>query len=259
MKLMFLAGAAVAAMAAAAPALAADMPVKAPFMRAPAVFSWTGCYVGAHVGWGWSRKTINELEPNNSSGSGPTSFSASGNIDASGAVFGGQVGCNYQFSGNWVAGVEFSGSASDINGQNIDPMSAFFETDTDNFNHVKMDWLTSVTARLGFASGDVLYYVKGGGAWAHDRWNVSGTLLGTPLGERTQTRSGWTVGGGAEWAWSFAPRWSSFVEYDYYDFGRKNLANASDGLIVGSVTSFDVKQTLHVVKIGVNYRLWGGQ
>jgi outer membrane immunogenic protein len=36
-----------------APALAADMPVKAP-PRAPApIYSWTGWYVGGNVGYGW--------------------------------------------------------------------------------------------------------------------------------------------------------------------------------------------------------------
>src|SRR5262249_15938019 len=103
-------------------------------------------------------------------------------------------------------------------------------------------------------------YVKGGGAWAHDRWNVSDTLFGQPFGERTQTRSGWTVGGGFEWAWSFAPQWTSFVEFDYYNFGTKSLITADDirRADQGDTTRFDVKQNLSVVKVGLNYRFnWG--
>jgi Outer membrane protein beta-barrel domain len=34
----------------------------------------------------------------------------------------------------------------------------------------------------------------------------------------TLNRSGWTVGGGAEWM--FSPGWSVFAEYNYMDFGN---------------------------------------
>ncbi len=34
-------------------------------------------------------------------------------------------------------------------------------------------------------------------------------------------RSGWTVGGGLEWM--FAPGWSVFGEFNYMDFGNKNV------------------------------------
>jgi outer membrane immunogenic protein len=264
MKRILLSGVTIAAIAVATSASAADMaPVyKAAPAPAPA-FSWTGCYVGGHVGWGWSRKKINETAFGSFS-SQPDVLS-SGSIDASGAVFGGQVGCNYQFSGNVVFGVEFSGSATDINGQNVNPNdanpnNALDFSDVDNFNRVKVDYLASATARLGITSGNALFYVKGGAAWTRDRWNVSDTLFGDPLGERKQSRTGWTVGGGAEWAWSFAPRWSSFVEYDYYNFGTKNLATADDVseacCNTGDVFKFNVKQDIHVVKFGLNYRMW---
>jgi outer membrane immunogenic protein len=35
----------------AAPAMAADMPVK--YVAPRPIFSWTGCYIGVHVGAGW--------------------------------------------------------------------------------------------------------------------------------------------------------------------------------------------------------------
>ena len=45
-----LAGAALGALALGKPALAADMPLKAPHLR-PA-FDWSGFYIGGHVGYG---------------------------------------------------------------------------------------------------------------------------------------------------------------------------------------------------------------
>jgi outer membrane immunogenic protein len=265
MKAALLGTSVIVALAFAGVAQAADMPVKAP-PPPPPVYSWTGCYWGGHVGWGWGRKTVNEdvaeFPDVRTLTTVPVDIiHTSGNIDVSGAVFGGQVGCNYQFANNWVIGVEGSISGTDINGSNLNPFDAFLgrEGDLDNFNHVKIDWIASVTGRLGFVVNNspfffnnTLVYFKGGGAWAHDRWNVSDSLFGQPFGERTQTRSGWTIGGGFEWAWSFAPQWTSFVEYDYYNFGTKSLLTADD-IRVSDITRFDVKQTLNVVKFGLNY------
>ena len=55
MKKKLLAGVALGALLIGAPAMAADMPVKAP--KAPPVipYSWTGFYVGANVGYSWGR------------------------------------------------------------------------------------------------------------------------------------------------------------------------------------------------------------
>src|ERR1700731_2588664 len=113
MKKLLLSTVAGAALFAAAPANAADMPLKAPPMVAP-YYSWTGCYVGAHTGWGWGRKrgTEQTISPS-------PKFTAFG-FDTSGAVFGGQVGCDYQFAGNWVLGVQGAISGTDINGVGAD-------------------------------------------------------------------------------------------------------------------------------------------
>ena len=73
----------------AAPAMAADLPAKAPPYVAPA-WSWTGCYVGVHAGGG-----IHHSDYTDDAGQG-------GNI---GAVAGGQAGCNYQIR-QLVVGIE---------------------------------------------------------------------------------------------------------------------------------------------------------
>jgi outer membrane immunogenic protein len=66
MKKIILAGVAgvagVAALMAIAPGNAADL--GRPIYRAPPamvplrVFSWTGCYIGGNIGWGWGRDTV---------------------------------------------------------------------------------------------------------------------------------------------------------------------------------------------------------
>ena len=227
-----------------APAYKAPPPAPAP------VFSWTGCYAGPHVGWGWSKKSITA-----SRASGSLTHAGSPSITASGAVFGSQVGCNYQFSGNWVVGVQGDLAATDINGENHNPI---LPLDNDAFVHVKIDWLATVTGRLGWAvnsfitANPTLLYVKGGGAWVHDRWNIADSVGS----EITQTRSGWTVGAGIETV--IFGNWTAFTEFDYYDFGTKSFGfcQFNNSLGCGNPTTFDVKQTMWESKIGLNYKFW---
>src|ERR1700690_700065 len=61
MKRLLLTTVSALALISARPGLAADLPTRMPIKAAPAparVFSWTGCYLGGHVGWGWGRKTF---------------------------------------------------------------------------------------------------------------------------------------------------------------------------------------------------------
>ena len=133
---------------------------------------------------------------------------------ADGFLGGGQVGFNYQ-TGMFVFGVEGDVSWADIKGgSNIGPvigapLGANFNTD--------VDWTATLTGRLGLAFDRWLVYGKGGVAWAHDKYNTNFyTFPGTV--ELSETRVGWTVGAGVEYA--FAPQWTAKLEYNYMDFGN---------------------------------------
>ena len=251
MKKTLLAGVATGALAIAAPASAADlrMPVKAAPIAAPApYFSWTGCYIGAHVGWGWGSKDFHNV-PGTSS---ETSW-ANGNVKTSGAIFGGQLGCDYQLQNNFVIGVAGSVSGADINGFNT--LAGISQGSS---MHAKTDFLASITGRIGWTGWDprVLFYFQGGGAWAHDRYlNHTGNFATSACSfqafcalSASDSRSGWTIGGGVEWA--FAPSWSAFAEYDHYDFGTNNVT------VTGSSEFFnvDINQKIDSVRVGVNYK-----
>lgn len=195
---------------------------KAPVVAPVPYFTWTGLYIGGHVGYGWAKND----------------WSAPGSVtshDSDGFLGGGQVGFNYQI-GQWVLGLEADASWSDMKGSSVcDILSTTCHTD--------VKWLALVTGRLGWAAWDrALLYVKGGAAFAEQKYTVSAPLLGFATAE--DTRTGWTIGAGLEYA--FAPNWSAKVEYNYVDFGRDHLA----GLV-------DVKSHINVVKFGVNYRFGG--
>src|SRR5260370_3150603 len=119
MSKLLLAGVATGALALAAAASAADlrMPVKAAPIAAPApYFSWTGCYIGAHVGWGWGSKDFHNV-PGTSS---ETSW-ANGNVKTSGAIFGVPPGCDYQLQNNFA--ISGAGSASGAGSDGVNTLA----------------------------------------------------------------------------------------------------------------------------------------
>jgi outer membrane immunogenic protein len=228
-----------------APAYKAPPPAPVP------VYSWTGCYVGAQVGWGWGHNNASEHAA--SSFSGGPGVSRNTGVNTNGALFGGQVGCNYQFAGNWVIGAQGDFAGTDINGKANDN---FFTGDDDSIS-VKTEWLASITGRLGWAfwNNQALVYVKGGGAWTRNQWDVSDAALFFQEPIFSETRSGWTVGGGFEWTlWS--PNWTAFVEYNYYDFSGNGttLTNATEET---GHTFQTGRQEINTVKVGVNYKFNG--
>jgi outer membrane immunogenic protein len=232
----------------AAPAMSADLAVRPPYRPPPPpppppVFGWTGCYIGGNVGWGWGTKTASaqDLAPG---------ISVSG--DTSGWLGGGQLGCDLQLASSWVIGVEGRASAANIKGDIGATVLGITGT-----GHAQSDWISSVTGRLGWAFGPVLLYAQGGGAWVGDKYSADIPIFPEHL-EASETRSGWTVGGGIEWA--FWPSWSARLEYDYYDFGTRTLTFT--GTFAGApivVPDIDITQKLSVVMFGLNYRFgYGG-
>jgi outer membrane immunogenic protein len=253
-KLLFFAQAAALAVTMAGPAVAADMPLEAatPFA---ARFNWTSCYLGGHLGGGFAHKDITDpvqLVQDSFLGAGATNGITTVSPAPSGVVIGGQIGCDYQFASSWVVGVEGAASGSTMKNTRTvglplgNPDTALVKAST--------DFLPSLTARVGYAFDNVLLYAKGGVALAGDRFNVTGSFAGTPLGfEGLDNRFGWTAGGGVDWA--FSHHWSANIEYDYYQFGHGGVLMSDS--INGFAGIVDVRQSVQVVKVGVNFHIWG--
>jgi outer membrane immunogenic protein len=235
-----LSGAAIVALTAAAPAFAADLQVKAPAMSS-AQFSWTGCYIGGHIGGAFSRDTTT------------SAFGVSASHNSSSFAGGGQIGCDYQFAPGWVLGLEGRAAWTGLKSSSAGSVrfAAAGVTVPSQFT-VSNNFLASATTRLGYSFVDRrLFYVKGGAAWTNEKVDIAFTnLLGMAVDPSTSTtRTGWTIGTGAEWA--FVPNWSATLEYDYYDFGSMGLTLTApnQAVIVNSL-----KDTIQTVTAGVNYR-----
>jgi outer membrane immunogenic protein len=256
-KLLF-AQAAALAVTLAGSAFAADLPMKSEVPYVPPRFSWTSCYLGGHLGGGRGSKDMTDpvfLVQDNLVAPGTTTGITTVTTTPTGAVIGGEIGCDYQFASNLVIGIEGTASGSTMKGSKI--ISLVDSPPDVALVQANNDFLASVTGRIGYAFDNVLLYGRGGLAVAGDKYNVSGGTVagsGVPFSfQGADNRYGWVAGGGVDWA--FSRHWSMNVEYDYYHFGSGNiLMTDSFSNLTGVV---DVKQTVQVVKVGFNFHIWG--
>lgn len=227
----------------AIPAAAADMPLKAPARLAEPAFSWSGLYLGAHVGGAWGTVESQLNDPKSDA------FLPLSSHGVNGFVGGGQVGFNIQVNPWLVIGIEGDASWTDVKG--TAPCLVVFACST------KVDWMATATGRLGFARDRLMVYVKGGGAWAESKHSlVLGLSPDSFSADASKTRMGWTVGTGVEYA--FSGNWSAKVEYNFMDFGSDTLGSTlHSGTKSAPGPDVDINQQIHVVKFGLNYRFGG--
>jgi outer membrane immunogenic protein len=226
-KRVVLTAVAVAGMSAAA--MAADMPVKGPvYKAAPAAFNWSGVYVGATIGYGWSSSAHEDT------GLFIPAF------DMDGVVGGVTLGVNRQV-GRIVYGLEADFSGSGIKGNST---SVFCGGSC----VTELEWFGTIRGRLGVTMSPTLLYITGG--LAYGRLSAS---IGNPVvSSGSSTEFGWTVGAGVEHA--FNRHWSIKAEYLYVDLGssfRYDAINACLGASPGCQAFYD---GFSIVRMGLNYR-----
>src|SRR5215813_7130429 len=208
-----------------------QLPLKAP--PAPASsFDWTGFYVGGHVGYSRGNARVNLADDD------VTNFS-----HRFGSLIGGlQGGYNYVLPSRLVLGVE--ADASFPNFLAADDL-AWFRTTPDTDIAEKIEFMSTVRGRVGYAFDHWMVYATGGFAWS------LGRFLQTPgavddIDKALHLHIGWAAGTGAEFA--IAPNWIARLEYLYANFGHADVLFPS-GTTAGS--AYDV----HMIRGGLNYKL----
>jgi outer membrane immunogenic protein len=218
---------------------------------------WSGPYAGLFAGYAWGRAEATEatdpalLFPFYNGVATPYRF------DPDGAFAGAAAGYNWQ-SGAVVAGVEGEIGYLGLRGSVIDPNGIAIFGTPDTETSLRSDFYAALSARLGIAAGPALLYVKGGGALLRARASTIDPCVAPPAGCGTgtltmngsETMLGWSIGGGAEWA--FAPRWTVKAEYVFFDFGNIDTAGTSN--VPGEFYRQSIDVTAHTVRLGVNYR-----
>ena len=233
-KNLLLAAVSLVALSATAPALAADLAAR-PYTKAPAmvaaIYDWSGFYIGINGGGGSADTSWNLV-----------GFGAEGSHNSTGGTVGGQVGYRLQ-SGQFVFGVEGQGNWADFSGDNISGITGFR-------NRTRVDSFGLITGQVGYAWNNVLWYVKGGAAVTHAKYN--GLFGGVVIDSASETRWGGAVGTGLEFG--FAPNWSVAIEYDHLFMGKRN----NSFTILGINDRIDrIKQDVDMGTVRVNYTFGG--
>jgi opacity protein-like surface antigen len=231
MKKILLASVAFSALIGGGVANAADMPAYKAAPPAP-YYSWTGIYIGGLVGVDWGNADRTYVPP-------PTVGHV--NVKGAGVMAGATIGANYQV-GYWVFGVEADYAGTNYNGNKGCPNISLTTC------HSNIDAIGTVAGRLGYAWDRVLIFAKGGGAWARGDETATLNTNGQVISLAADNRNGWMLGGGLEFG-HMGP-WSAKVEYNHMDFGTKRL-------LFSNTEQADIRDRVHAVKFGINYRLGG--
>lgn len=209
---------------------AADMPRANPvpyYKASEAPFGWTGFYIGINGGYGWGR----------ASWSDPVAGAGSGTFNTTGALFGGQLGYNWQ-TGPIVLGIETDADWTNIKGSTAG-LGGVCVNDGGGLCQTKQDWFGTTRGRIGYAFGRFMPYVTGGVAYGD-------VIASQPTGDATQTKFGWSAGGGVEYA--LTHNWSAKAEYLHLDLGTATLFSPAS-----SASTLSVPLTNDLVRAGINY------
>lgn len=218
---------------------AADLVGQVPLQTPPAVaasFNWTGAYFGGHVGYsrGYGRGTL--FDPN------PAAAGAS-----FGSLFGGlQFGYSHLLPSRLLVGVE-----GDISFPNfLDDGIVSARTTPSSAVTEKLDFVSTVRGRAGYAFDHWLFYATGGLAWSQARFLEGSNSTGNE-DKILRMRAGWALGTGVELA--IVPGWTARLEYLYDHLGK------ASGAFPSGTTYESTTVDLNSVRLGLNRKLdWTG-
>jgi outer membrane immunogenic protein len=252
---MVVAASAVATSAMATAAFAADLPAPGPAPAAPAyhpaIYDWSGIYVGGQIGAGMMNDTFTQTTTTPLLNAGTATKTNPWSV-----VGGPEAGFNIEFA-PVVIGVEGTWTASYLSGTQVQPsLSPGASVYTTSASH----WFATATGRIGYAANDILFYVKGGGAWMRATYSEQPYSFNgyNVMQSINASRSGFTVGGGFEYGLN--ENLSLKVEYDFFDFGTQtyNFSSLSFQPVTGGTTPVAlpvaVKSYASLLTVGVNYR-----
>src|SRR5215831_11082973 len=203
----------------------------------PAYFTWSGWYVGLNGGGGWGQTshtaTVNAIG---------LPAATTGNFNTSGGIAGGTIGYNYQL-GQWLLGAEADLDWSNIRGT-FNGAVAIPGGTAPFLLSSQLNWLDTTRVRVGSAWHHAFFFGTAGAAVDGVTATAAASAAAGGLGAAvsaadTQTRFGWTAGGGVEYA--FNNYISAKVEYLYVNLGTQTQINIDS-----------VKFNANIVRAGVN-------
>jgi outer membrane immunogenic protein len=257
-----------ATIAIGAHANAADLPYKAapPPIAAPVQWTWSGIYIGGHLGGGFGNKWWSNYVNLSSSEPSNVDPGTLGTTSMDGFLGGVQAGVNWQV-GQFVLGAEGTWSWTDMRGQfdNEGPISDGAIRFPKGTASSRLDWIATFVGRVGVVVDRALVYAGGGVAWTRERDHLDAGSAASTGGsdadswDGRNTKTGVTFLTGVEYA--ISPNWSARIQYNYYDFGTATVALfGGDSGDVPGFPGFNMNTQLrvHAITAGVNFKFnWG--
>jgi outer membrane immunogenic protein len=206
--------------------------------------NWTGFYIGGFGGYkfgatdtnlslggGWDADAPDRADRDLILSNSPN------DLDTSGFEAGGLVGYNYQWN-KWVFGLEASGGYLWLD-QSHDTGIFTVPTTQDTYSvatSFKTHYLITVGPRIGYTFCRWMPYVTGGLAIGDIDFHQTITQFNIPFqegGNTSDTKVGWMVGGGLEYA--ITDHWRARAQYQYVDLGGIGFDHSTPGFNVAGV------------------------
>lgn len=220
---------------------------------------WAGFYAGLNAGAAWNEAAFDHRATGNfqlvPAAAANLAALGSGEMDLTRALAGAQIGYNWQ-RGNWVMGVEadlqwrnYSASSTTSPAVYSPGVTASFQTSIDS------DYLSTLRLRTGLTVHDMLFYVTGGVAISQFSFSQTvnfGPFPEAATGSVSETKFGWTIGAGGEFA--LARNWTLKAEYLFVQFDNLNvdLFNPTSPTFTHEVQVDDLQT--HILRLGINQR-----
>lgn len=233
--------------------------------------TWTGAYVGISGGYtdAKSDQTVALSGTWSTESAGLQSYVTGfypSNAKVQDVNYGGQIGYNYQTSGGMVVGLEADVSA--LSGKETiarpltatTPFPALSYAVTNTFDP-KVTY--GIKGKLGFASGDTMFYAAGGWGWTNADIALDITSNGGyhKTANLSHTFDGWEAGGGIEQR--LGTNMSVRLDYTYSDQGDVSFATiyapgssfnnpgATPPIVYTETFTQDLR--MHLVRVGFNF------
>ncbi len=227
----------------------------APIASAAPAYTWTGLYAGVNVGGAFSSgNSFRMIGDGASFGNAAVGLMpAMVSNKRSGFAGGFQLGANYQ-TGKFVIGAETDLQMLGFSRKSTISMVSGTSGSLKQSSH----WLGTTRVRLGFTPVDrLLVYGTGGVAYGNIKANggyiAPGLANAVWQGSMSDTKFGWTLGVGAEYA--LTNNITAKLEYLYYDLGKGDVVMGAANVAAAGVSpAYRMENRGNIVRAGLNYK-----